>query len=150
MAGTFGYELDLSELSDSEKAEVKEQIGYFDRHYGLIQNGRYFRLTGPEEDFTAWQVTAPETQEALVSLVLSHPRANASPIHFLLKGLDAEKYYRVVDYRVFGVRSVPFGIAGSDLTGQVYSGAALMYAGITLPQLMGDYPSVQLYLVQID
>ena len=150
MAGTFGYELDLSELSSEKKEEVREQIRYFDLHYNLIQNGNYFRLSGPPEDFTAWQSTSPDAQETLVSLVLSHPRANASPIHFTLKGLDSGKYYRIVDYRVFGNRSVPFGITGSDLTGQIYSGAALMYAGITLPQLMGDYPSVQLYLVQTD
>ena len=27
-----------------------------------------------------------------------------------------------------------------------YSGAALMDAGLTLPRMMGDYPSVQIFL----
>ena len=71
--------------------------------------------------------------------MLTHPRANASPSHIALKGLDPEGCYRIEDYRVYGNRSVPFGLANLDLTGQTYSGAALMYAGITLPQLMGDY-----------
>lgn len=149
MAGTFGYELDLNTLTKQEKEEVKEQIQYFDRHYDLIQNGNYFRLTNLGEDFIAWQSTALSGQEALVSFVLTHPRANASPSHIVLKGLIPESYYRIEDYRVFGSRSVPFGIVNLDLTGRVYSGAALMYAGITLPQIMGDYPSVQLHFVRI-
>ena len=149
MAGTFGYELDLNTLTPQEKEEVREQIQYFDRHYDLIQNGSYFRLTDLTGDFIAWQSTALSGQEALVSFVLTHPRANASPSHIALKGLDPEGCYRIEDYRVYGNRSVPFGLANLDLTGQTYSGAALMYAGITLPQLMGDYPSVQLHLVRI-
>lgn len=147
MAGTFGYELDLNTLTAEEKEEVREQIRYFDRNYDLIQYGDYFRLTNLNEDFTAWQLTG--SHETLVSLVLSHPRANASPIHFLLKGLDAEGSYRITEQRIFGSRSMPFGIEGASLAGRTYSGAALMYAGITLPQLFGDYPSVQLYIERI-
>lgn len=113
----------------------------------MIQYGDYFRLTNLDEDFTAWQITG--SNETLVSLVLSHPRANASPIHFSLKGLDADGNYRIVEQHIFGSRSMPFGIEGTDLRGRTYSGAALMYAGITLPQLFGDYPSVQLYIERI-
>ena len=35
-------------------------------------------------------------------------------------------------------------------SGMVYSGAALMYGGYTLPALQGDYPSVQLFFKKID
>ena len=149
MAGTFGYELDLNTLTAEEKEEVREQIRCFDRNYDLIQYGDYFRLTNIDGDYTAWQFVGPGGRETLVSLVLSHPRANASPVHLTLKGLDAEGRYRITEQRIFGSRSTPFGVEGANLTGRTCSGAALMYAGITLPQLFGDYPSVQLHIERI-
>ena len=33
---------------------------------------------------------------------------------------------------------------------ETYSGAALLYAGLTLPRMMGDYPSVQLRLRRVE
>ena len=30
------------------------------------------------------------------------------------------------------------------------SGAALMYAGLTLPRMLGDWPSVQIHLQRVD
>ena len=34
--------------------------------------------------------------------------------------------------------------------GAVYSGSTLLYAGLTLPHLVGDYPSVQLHLTRLE
>ena len=47
MAGTFGYELDISSLTEEEKEEVKEQTVIFKKHYNLIQSGDYYRITSP-------------------------------------------------------------------------------------------------------
>ena len=149
MSGTFGYELDLGTLTEEEKAAVKEQVQYFKRRSGLVQSGDYYRLTGTGGDFTAWQAVAADGSESLVSLVVTRTRANASPIHFAVKGLDAHALYRLADFRVFGSRDMPFVEKPDSLKGSEFSGAALMYAGITLPQLFGDYPSVQLYFVRI-
>lgn len=149
MAGTFGYELDLDALTTQEKEEVRAQIRYFIQNYNLIQHGDYFRLTGTDGDFTAWQFIGSDGRDALVSLVLPHPRANATPIHLSLKGLEAVGCYRIAEQRILGNCSMPFGVEGTNLTGRTYSGAALMYAGITLPQLFGDYPSAQLYIERI-
>lgn len=153
MAGTFGYELDLNKLSDEEAAQVKEQIAFFDKHYQLIQNGLYYRLTDPteEERYAAWQFVDEEQGETLVNLVLTHPEANARPLHVWLRGLAPDALYRVESLDIHGCHAAPQ--AGLDLAmegvGKVYSGSTLMRAGYTLPQLAGDYPSVQMYVKRV-
>ena len=53
MAGTFGYELNPSLLSDEEKEEIREQIKTFKKYEMLINEGTYWRLTSPFEDEVA-------------------------------------------------------------------------------------------------
>ena len=83
-----------------------------------------------------------EKDESLLSLVITRPRANAKPLHLRLKGLDPEGRYRMENYDVFDA----FLPEPAEEQPGEYSGAALMYAGLTLPRMMGDYPSVQIYL----
>lgn len=151
MSGTFGYELDLGKLSDEECAQVKEQIQTFKELYDVIQNGRYYRLSAPalQPRYTAWQ-SVTDT-EALVSVVVTHTEGNARPLHLCLRGLEADALYRVESLKIYGTTVTPEnGAARGDRTaGAVYSGSTLMYAGYTLPQLIGDYPSVQLHLVRV-
>lgn len=45
MQGTFGYELDLSKMTDEEKKMAGEQIAFFKEHGRLFQFGDYYRLT---------------------------------------------------------------------------------------------------------
>ena len=33
---------------------------------------------------------------------------------------------------------------------ELFSGAALLYAGLTLPRMMGDYPGVQIHLKRVE
>lgn len=40
-------------------------------------------------------------------------------------------------------------LAGKGGVGKTYSGSTLMHAGYTLPQLAGDYPSVQMYVKRV-
>lgn len=42
MAGSFGFELDVNEMSVEEKAVVKRQIDTFKEKYDLFQNGLYY------------------------------------------------------------------------------------------------------------
>ena len=97
MSGTFGYELDLNRLTEAECGEVRAQIERFKRWAGLIGSGAYFRLAPPdgESDFTAWQFTSEDRREALLNLVVTHPRANPRSAHVCLRGLDPNACYRV-------------------------------------------------------
>ena len=130
MSGTFGYELDLSTLSDTEKEMVKEQVATFKSHYDVIQDGLYYRLTAPtNEAFMAWEMVSEDASEALVSVVNTKVFANGAGRIVKLKGLAADK-----DYTVTGLEGI-------------FSGEVLMNGGILLPVPHEEYEAV-LYHVQ--
>ena len=129
MAGTFGYEMDLSKCTEEEKAIIRRQTAFFKEHYELIQRGDYYRLTSPFDHgpYTAWEHVSPDQSEALVSVVSGSVWAAQSFLTLPVKGLDPRRTYRVND----------------DLT---LPGDVLMAAGIPLPQFPGDYTACQFYL----
>lgn len=134
MAGSFGYEMDLNLLTEDEKEAVKAQVEDYKKYYDLIHNGDYYRLASPQGDsgFTAWQFVSGDKTRTLLNLVITHVRANAPDLWFKLRGLDPEKRYRLEE------------------DGRIYSGSALMNAGISIPMIMGDYPAVQMEFKEID
>lgn len=127
MAGTFGYELDPGKLTEKEKETVKAQIAAFHRFERLIASGDYYRLDETKKDETAWIIVSADRREALLSVVTTHTRANGPFPLVRLQGLDAQQKYRRED------------------TGEIRTGAAWMYGGISFPQANGDYPAVQVY-----
>ena len=130
MAGSFGYELDLNTLSDSEKQEVKEQIVRFKKDGPLIHNGLYYRLTNPMTDkFAVWEYVSENRNEVLVHGVIFHTEPNCTQYHLRLRGLLPEINYRIAE------------------NGNIYSGAALMNGGILLPKSWGDYAPVEIHFI---
>ncbi len=144
MAGGFGYELDPGKLSEPEKQRIRRQIARFRELSELVREGDLFRLTelDDEKDYEAWQIVSPERDESLLSLVVTRPRANAKPLHLRLKGLDPAARYRIAEREIFDA----FLPEGEWELPESWSGAALLYAGLTLPRMMGDYPSLRLHL----
>ncbi|MFD2327860.1 alpha-galactosidase [Cohnella sp. GCM10020058] len=124
MSGNFGYELDLTKFSTEEKEEVKAQVAAYKELRELVQFGDLYRLKSPfEGNDTAWTVVASDKSEAFVAFfrVLAQPN---EPIDWLrLAGLDPN-----ADYEVVG-------------TGERFGGDQLMYAGLPVPQLHGDFQS---------
>jgi len=132
MAGSFGYELDLNTLSESEKAEVAKQIVRFKKYGPLIHNGSYHRLSNPMEDkFAVWSFVSEDKKQVLVHGMIFRTEANMLRYPVRLRGLDAAKKYRLNE------------------TGQIYTGKALMEAGILLPKAWGDYVPVELCFTQV-
>ena len=135
MAGTFGYELDPSELTEEEKDAVREQVARFKQYAALIQQGDYYRLSTPFTDkVTAWAIHARDRSESLVSVVHFPIRgiAGNAPTRYLrVGGLDPEAQYVVGD------------------TGLTLSGAMLGEVGFPLPVPQFDYQSLQYYLKRV-
>ena len=140
MSGTFGYELDPARLTADEKREIREQLRRFRALSDLIDTGALYRLTaGGKPPFTAWQFVSPDQGQTLLNIVLTNPEANPRPLHICLQGLDPDAEYMLEDCAFYGCgAAMPAGCAGR------IAGAALMYAGITLPPMLGDTPSAQL------
>ncbi len=128
MSGTFGYEMDLGRCTEAEKQVVRRQIEFFKRHCRLIQQGVYDRLSAPDDAFTAWQQTAPDGTEALASVVWGPVHAAGPFCAVRLRSLAPNKRYRV------------------NGGGELYTGAALMTAGLPLPLPKHDYQAWQFYL----
>lgn len=123
MQGAFGYELDLSRLSEEDKEEVRKQVAVYREYGDIIRSGRYYRLTSPWEntDLTAWSYVAEDQSRAFLSVVFTDLHGNASPIHLRWKGLDPEAVYLV--------------------GGKEYTGTALMCGGSVIPQPTCNYDS---------
>lgn len=133
MDGILGYELDSTKLSSEEKAICKEQIRFYKKHYKLIAEGDYYRLTSPYENscYTAWQHVSKDKRKALVSLVLTDKESNDAQRYLKLKGLEKQAMYRI------------------DGQKGKYSGALLMNAGIPVPCELNEYEGIQITLKMV-
>ena len=146
MAGTFGYELDLNQLSEEEKEEISAQIRTFKELYDCIQYGDYYRLSSPlSGSCTVWETAAADGSEALVSAVYHHVQANPVPVYVKLRGLQEEASYRI---RLAG-NAGKAGAEKEDGKEAVLTGASLMHAGLPIPAASGDYCAYQIHLVRI-
>ena len=126
MAGTFGYELDPSKLSEKEKEEVRCQIRDFRRYAPLIADGDYYRLSDPHTDgIAAWAFAAKDSTEILLNYVINRNHAGMDVKYIRLAGLEKDRIYRCVQ------------------TGREYPGSILMGAGIPVIPEMKDYASGQ-------
>ncbi|SEO15039.1 alpha-galactosidase [Amphibacillus marinus] len=94
--GTFGYELDITKLTNSEQDSIRAQTAFYKEHRSLIRNGHFHRLQSPfDSNETAWMVVAKDKKEALVGYyqVLAKPSERYKRIK--LTGLDPNHQYEV-------------------------------------------------------
>lgn len=126
MQGAFGYELDLSRLSEEDKEEVRKQVAVYREYSDIIRSGHYYRLTSPWEntDLTAWSYVAKDQSRAILSVVFTDLHGNPSPIRLRWKGLDPKAVYQVGE--------------------KEYTGAALMRGGSVISQPSCNYDSCML------
>ena len=132
MAGSFGYELDVSKMTEKEKTEVKEEIQKYKEYQDLVYFGIYDRLSNPyEKPYCAWQFTDVEKKKVLFNYVLMKKHANEEVYYLKLRSLNPNARYIEKE------------------SGHIYSGAALMYAGIPMPRDLKEYDAIQLYFEQV-
>lgn len=136
MSGSFGYEMDLSLLSNTEKEIVKEQIICYKKYQPLIHNGLYYRLSSPNyNNYTAWQFVSKDLKETLVSVVVTRVKPNKLNLIIKLKGLSKDKKYCIENYN-------------NDKT--IYTGDMLMNGGLSISNPIGNFPAYQFYIKAID
>ena len=133
LCGTFGYELDLNQLSQEEKEEIKEQIREYHQYNDLIRSSDYYRLGDPfhEEHWDAWQFVSKDQSETLFQYIQVRAETNAPVRRIRLKGLNPALRYT------------------DSATGKTYYGSTLMHAGIVIPGLWGDYAPYRLHLQSV-
>lgn len=131
MQGSFGYELDLSKLSEEDKAETRRQITVYNENWELFQSGSYYRLNSPMEnhDYTAWSYVSKDQRKASLSVIYTDLHGNPKPVRVKLKGLKKDASY--------------------DVDGTVYTGAALMRGGLLIPKPSCNYDSYMVCIHEI-
>ena len=125
MSGNLGYELDLTKLTVKEKEEIKKQVSFYKKIRHIIQFGTFYRLLSPfTTNEAAWLFVTDDQSEVVVGYykVLAQPNPPLTSLKF--KGLNSELLYKHIE------------------TGNIYGGDELMYAGIAIPLLKGDFTSV--------
>ena len=131
LAGTFGYELDITKISEEERAMIPEQVSMYHKYNDLVREGDYYRVASYRENglYDCWMVVAKDKSEALVTYVQVLGKPNVHSRKIKLLGLD-----EAADYRLDG-------------TDKVYGGDLLMNAGLLIEKMCGDYMSRLYYFV---
>ena len=139
----LGYELDLTQLPESELAAIAEQIAFYKEQRNLVLTGDFYRLLSPYQgNETAWSVVSPDQKRSLVGYYRVLAQPNVLPTRLQLQGLNPEATYRVqgTDYHFNGDELMQWGIE--------FNPRLLQALGI-LDQVVGDYASVILVLEQV-
>lgn len=120
MAGNFGYELDVTTMTEEEKAAVKIQVEIYKEMRSLIQHGDFYRLLSPfDGNVTAWMYVSEDKKDAAVFFYRVLTTPNDALFRFKLAGLKEDAGYRV---------------NGGEA---VIGGAQLMNYGINIPAELG-------------
>ena len=106
MMGCYGYEMDITRMSEAEKAEVRSHIALYKKIRPTMQLGRFYRLLTPfagKGNETAWEFVSRDGQE----VVLLYFKTLATPATELrtlkLQALDATEYDIFTYYPALGL-----------------------------------------------
>lgn len=130
LAGTFGYELDVTKIPQEDRDMIPAQIAMYHKYNDLVREGDYYRIASYRENhgYDCYEVVAKDKSEALVTFIQVMGRANCHSRRIYLDGLDENVRYR---------------IEGEERT---YLGSTLMYGGLQVENLWGDFQGKLIYL----
>ena len=110
---------------------LREQIKDYRKYSKFVREGDLYRLIAPTDDpfRCAWQFVSPDKNETMATAVIMRRRETVF-FTLCLRGLDPKKMYK------------------DQATGEVYSGALLMHAGLNLTEkLVNDGDSFVVHLI---
>ena len=130
LAGTFGYELDVTRIPKEDVEQIPSQVANYHKYNDLVRSGDYYRIASYSQnnEFDCYGVVSKDKKEALFTFVQVKARPNAHSRIIRLKGLDTNMRYHV---------------EGEE---SEYTGDLLEKAGLLIPNLPGDYQSRLIHL----
>ena len=132
LAGTFGYELDITKLSKEELDEIPGQVARYHKYHSLVSQGDYYRIGSFSENhlYDCYETVAKDKSESLITYVqvIGRPNTHSRILH--IPGLDPDRTYM---------------IEGSK---RKYHGRTLDKAGIPIEPMWGDYQSKLIHIVE--
>lgn len=137
LAGTFGYELDVTKIPQEDRGMIPEQIAMYHKYNDLIRRGDYYRIANYADNglYDCYVVAAKDKSEALVTYVqvLNRPNYHSRRIH--IPGLDPDRTYVIENADEW-----------PEIRQTEYKGDTLHYAGINIPPLWGDFQGRLMHL----
>ncbi len=130
LAGTFGYELDVTKIPEEDRAQIPAQVTMYHKYNDLIRNGDYYRIASYHQNhlYDCYMVVSKDKKEALVTLIQVMNRPNHKSRNIRLKGLNKDSRYM------------------NEETGKTWLGSTLMNAGLMIESLWGDFRGKIIYL----
>ena len=131
LAGTFGYELDITRIPEADRAQIPGQVALYHKYNDLVRTGDYYRIASYRENhyYDCYSVIAKDKSEALITYVQVMGRPNVHSRRVCVPGLDPKRSYRI------------------EGTQQVLHGDTLMHAGLRMKNMWGDFQSELIHLI---
>lgn len=139
LAGTFGYELDVTKIAKEEQDKIPDQVAMYHKYNDLVREGDYYRIAHYAENhyYDCFEVVAKDKSEALVTYIQVLNRPNFHSRRIRIPGLD-----KTACYVIENAQDWP------EIAQTEYHGDTLHYAGINIPVLNGDFQGRLMHLVR--
>ncbi|WPP49220.1 alpha-galactosidase [Catalinimonas niigatensis] len=145
MMGKLGFDIVVDELAPQDLEFCQQAIEHYDEVKDIIWQGDQYRLSHPRESSVASLMYVDEAKSSgVIFNYLVNPRYQAGshrPIR--LKGLDADKQYRIEEINLYP------GTQSTLNAEQSYSGDFLMNVGFN-PDVRAGRNSVVLQIREVD
>ncbi len=144
LAGTFGYELDITKLSEEDKDMVQKQTVMYHQFNDIVREGDYYRIASYGENhlYDCFQVVSKDKKRSLVFYVQVLNEANMHSRILKLQGLDEQLLYRI--------RELDMHVEDCDDivkdTGKMLGGDLLMKGGMSFERMWGDFRAKVIFL----
>ncbi len=98
LTGQFGYELDISKLSESEVDLAKKQVEFYKKYGSVMHTGDCYRICSPfDSDMSVIEFISKDKNTVLLNIASCSAKPNAPFKRIILKGLDEEAVYCIED-----------------------------------------------------
>ena len=131
LAGTFGYELDITKIAKEDQEMIPQQVAMYHKYNDLVREGDYYRIASYAEnrEYDCYMVVSKDQKEALVTFVQVLNRPNCHSRNICLKGLNPDYNYVI-----------------EDADDCIYGGDLLMNAGLLVQNPWGDFKGRLIHL----
>lgn len=101
LVGQFGYELDISKLSEEELEMCKKQIAFYKKYGSFIHNADCYRICSPfESDISVIEFLSKDKSMVIVNIASCNALPNAPFTRIKLQGLDEDAVYSNIDNNI--------------------------------------------------
>lgn len=141
LSGTFGYELDITKLSQEDRKEIPNQIALYKKFNEIIREGDYYKIASYRENnlYDSWMSVSQDKSKALMTFVQVLNHANYKTFIIKIPGLDESASYKITYPDEDQEKFPPV----------VLSGRTLKNAGLSVNRLWGDFASKLIYFEKI-